>query len=83
MSGTRLFRLDLPHMDQTTLANMRSRVGMARRLAESTTDPRTAKILRQMADVGEADIRRLETEVHATATAHELKNVNTSTPTVS
>ena len=49
-------------MDQQTLANMRSRVAMCRRLAESTTDPRTAKVLRQMADEGEADILRVETE---------------------
>lgn len=47
-------------MDLQTIANMRSRVARCRQLADSTTDPRTADILRQMADEGEADIRRIE-----------------------
>lgn len=41
------------------IAKMRSRVAMCRRLADGTTDERTAKILRSMADEGEADIARL------------------------
>jgi hypothetical protein len=42
------------------IAKMRSRVAMCRRLADSTTDERTATILRSMADEGEADIARLQ-----------------------
>lgn len=49
-------------MDQEIIANMRARVAKCRSLANATTDPRTAKILNQMADEGEADIRRLEAE---------------------
>lgn len=43
-------------------AKMKARVQKCRRLAESTTDARTAKILRAMADEGEADIARLLAE---------------------
>jgi hypothetical protein len=47
-------------MDQDELiAKMRSRVAMCRRLADSTTDERTATTLRLMADEGEADIAKL------------------------
>jgi hypothetical protein len=47
-------------MDRDELiAKMRSRVAMCRRLADSTTDERTATILRAMADEGEADIARV------------------------
>ena len=46
------------------LANkMRGRIEQCRRLAKSTTDARAAQILRQMADEGEADLRRLEAEM--------------------
>jgi hypothetical protein len=38
---------------------MRARVAQCRRLADGTTDARTATILRGMADEGEADINRL------------------------
>ena len=55
----------LSAMDQKIIANMRARVDMCRRLAETTHDERTAKILRQMADEGDADIRRLEAEAAA------------------
>jgi hypothetical protein len=41
------------------IAKMKSRVAMCRRLADSTTDERTATILRAMADEGDADIARL------------------------
>jgi hypothetical protein len=47
-------------MDDTVIAKMRARVAQCRRLANSVTDPRAAKILRQMADEGEVDIKRLE-----------------------
>ena len=47
-------------MDRDQLiAKMRARVLKCRRLADGTTDLRTAKILRSMADEGEADIARL------------------------
>ena len=41
------------------IAKMRGRVAMCRRLADGTTDERTARILRSMADEGDADIARL------------------------
>jgi len=44
------------------LANMRARVEQCRRLANSTTDKRTATILLQMAEEGEADIKRMEAQ---------------------
>lgn len=47
-------------MSDDPIANMRSRVEMCRRLAKTITDQRAAAILRQMADEGEADIKRLE-----------------------
>jgi hypothetical protein len=49
-------------MDDTVIAKMRARVAQCRQLANSISDPRAAKILRQMADEGEADIKRLEAE---------------------
>jgi phosphoribosylpyrophosphate synthetase len=49
-------------MKSDPIANMRSRVEMCRRLAVNAPDARTAKILRQMADEGETDIKRLEEE---------------------
>jgi len=44
------------------IAKMRGRVAQCRRLAHSTTDERTAKVLREMADQGDADIKRLLAE---------------------
>ena len=41
------------------IVKMRKRVAQCRRLAETTSDPRTAAILRGMADEGDSDIRRL------------------------
>jgi hypothetical protein len=50
-------------MDRDELVRkMRGRVEQCRRLARSTTDARTALILNQMADEGEADIRRIFAE---------------------
>jgi len=50
-------------MDRDELiAKMRDRVLRCRRLADGTTDARTATILRAMADEGEADIARLADE---------------------
>jgi len=47
------------------LEHMRQRVEMCRRLARSTTDPKTAKILRDMADQGELDLKKLLAEREA------------------
>jgi hypothetical protein len=47
-------------MAEDVLQRMKARVAQCRRLADSTTDERAAKILRHMADEGEADIRRIE-----------------------
>ena len=44
------------------IKKMRARVEQCRRLARSTTDDRTAEVLRQIADEGEADIARLLAE---------------------
>lgn len=45
---------------QLLIANMRARIEKCRRLAKYINDPRTTEALLQMADEGEADIRRLE-----------------------
>src|SRR6478735_3845464 len=45
------------------IAKVRSRVAMARRLADATHDPKTAAELRQMADDGEKDLAELESEI--------------------
>lgn len=47
-------------MGDEMLKRMKARVAQCRRLADATTDERAAKILRQMADEGEADIRKME-----------------------
>lgn len=49
-------------MSVDPIERMRERVAQCRRLATQITDPRTITILRQMADEGEADIKRLEGE---------------------
>lgn len=41
------------------IRKMRGRVEQCRRLAKASTDPAIATTLRQMADEGEADIKRL------------------------
>jgi hypothetical protein len=46
-------------MSAELAAKMRGRIDQCRRLAKSTTDPRAAEILRQMADEGEADLKKL------------------------
>jgi len=50
-------RMDDP---QSVIAHMRARVEKCRRLAKYINDPRTTKALLQMANDGEADIRKLE-----------------------
>jgi hypothetical protein len=42
---------------------MRARVEQCRRLAEMITDERAVAILKQMAEDGEADLKRLEAEL--------------------
>jgi hypothetical protein len=46
--------------DLQVIAHMRSRVEQCRRLAAALTDKRACEALLQMAEEGEADIRRLE-----------------------
>ena len=46
-------------MDQQSIENIRSRIEQCRRLAADTTDERAAKILRDMANEGEADLARM------------------------
>ena len=52
----------LPMTPDELIAKMRARIEMCRRLAQSTTDTRTAEILRQMAADGERDVAQLEAE---------------------
>jgi hypothetical protein len=42
------------------ISHIRSRVARCRQLASMITDERAATVLRQMAEEGEADIRRLQ-----------------------
>lgn len=49
-------------MSDDLIQKMWGRVNQCRRLAASTTDEKTARILLQMADEGEADVRRLIAE---------------------
>lgn len=49
-------------MGKELIAHMRERVDKCRRLAEMITDERAANILRQMAEDGEADIRRIQAD---------------------
>ena len=49
-------------MKDDPLDHMRSRIEQCRRLAGMITDPEAARILRQMAADGEADVKRLEAE---------------------
>lgn len=44
------------------IANIRARVDKCRKLADMITDERAAAILRQMAEDGETDIKRLKAE---------------------
>jgi hypothetical protein len=49
-------------MSDDLIKKMRGRIDQCRRLAASTTDQKAARILLQMADEGEADVRRLIAE---------------------
>jgi hypothetical protein len=54
-------------MSDDPLDGMRARIAQCRRLAASTTDARTRDVLIQMAEEGEADLKRLMAE----RTAHK------------
>ena len=63
-------------MDHVALiAKMRGRIEMCRRLAKSTTDARTADVLRQMADEGEQDMRKLMAEHEAMTSGQDRTEV--------
>jgi hypothetical protein len=47
-------------MDDTVIENMRARVAHCRRLANMTHNPEIIRVLTEMADQGETDIRKLE-----------------------
>lgn len=47
-------------MDGETIAHIRDRVERCRRLARQTTDERARVALLELADEGEADLRKLE-----------------------
>lgn len=53
-------------MDERAIANIKARIEQCRRLAVSTTDGRVSRILIQMAEEAEADLKRIEAE-----SAHE------------
>jgi DNA-binding TFAR19-related protein (PDSD5 family) len=57
MNSGRLVRASVPDV----IENIRARIAQCRRLADMITDRETAALLRQMADDGERDVRRLET----------------------
>ena len=59
---------DVSDDDLQVIARMRHRVEQCRRLAAALTDKRASEVLLQMAEEGEADIRRLEAS-HADAEA--------------
>lgn len=48
--------------DDDPLKRMRARIEQCRRLAGHVSDPQTVAILRQMAEDGEADLKRLLAE---------------------
>lgn len=53
-------------MDRNELIeNLRDRIERARRLAKYGNDPRTTEALLQIAEEGEADLKRLEAEQSA------------------
>lgn len=60
--GTRSLGEIYSSMTDDPLDHMRSRIEQCRRLARMITDPEAVKMLRQMADEGEADLKRLEAE---------------------
>ena len=57
MNSGRLVRASVPDV----IENIRARIAQCRPLADMIPDRETAALLRQMADDGERDVRRLET----------------------
>jgi hypothetical protein len=55
-------------MTKDVIANMQGRIDLCRRPAKSTHDAHAAKIISEMADQIEADIRRLESSNNETDT---------------
>lgn len=51
-----------PSVDGETISNIKGRIAQCRRLAAFTTDQHVAKILLQMAEEAEADLRRITAE---------------------
>ena len=49
-------------MSKDLIEKMRARVAQCRRLADLINDDYASRVLRQMADEGEADMRKLEAE---------------------
>jgi hypothetical protein len=49
-------------MSAELIAKMRGRIEQCRRLAKMINDPRASQVLQQMAEDGEADIRKLQAE---------------------
>ena len=49
-------------MSAELIEKMRARVAQCRRLADMINDEYASRVLRQMADEGEADMRKLEAE---------------------
>ena len=47
-------------MDAQIVAKMRARIEQCRRVADTITDPRAARILLQMAEEGEADLAKMQ-----------------------
>lgn len=58
-------------MSDDPLEGMRARIAQCRRLAASTTDAQAREVLTQMADEGEADLKRLEAQRGASEAAVE------------
>lgn len=58
-------------MSDDPLDGMRARIAQCRRLAASTTDAQAREVLTQMAEEGEADLKRLEAERAAASEAAE------------
>ena len=58
-AGTRQFLGYLRRMSAELIEKMRARVAQCRRLADMINDEYAQRVLRQMADEGEADMRKL------------------------
>ena len=61
-TGTWLLSDYLARMSAELIEKMRARVAQCRRLADMINDEYASRVLRQMADEGEADMRKLQAE---------------------